>query len=374
MTVRVVYDGPPRSLLGGVARSLAVLLGAVLLVVGVLALGLVALVALVLVTGSGSGDGERSQALATGAVALVVAVVTSPLAVRLFRGRRRLVLFLRRFGFDDAASTVTFAAAKVIGRSWRLVTLDDDRVRALGGSAGPRRVLALVALVTVVALALGGYWLVEGGPDQLIDRTIAGTKAEGGATDLGTEIGRILAGAIIAGLVVIFLLVVAIVTGVSSLFSLVSYGSARRGDRAKSAVIATEADVRQRSRAVDRRSGRIFAPRLVVVRVTDPVWQAAVREFASLADAVLVDVSQASENLLWEIRTLLPAFGDRCILVGRHDLLTAATRDGHTIFNPALAEVLDGRTVLAYGTTRRDVRRFARALEGFLAATTKVRA
>lgn len=374
MAVRVVFDGPSRQVLGAVGRSIAVLLGAVLLVVGMLGVGLLVLVVLALVSDSGSNDGDRTNALVTGGVTLVVGTVSLLLAVRLLRGRRRLVLFLRRFGFDDATSTLTFASAKVIGRSWRLVTLDDDRVRAVGGSPGPRRLLGLIGLATTVALLGGGVWLLQGGPNRLIDRTVAGTDAGGGATDLGTVIGQIIAGVVVAALLVAVLLVLAIVTGVSSLFSVVSYGAARRGERAKSTVIASASDVRTRSAAVDRRSGRIFAPRLVVVRVADPVWQAAVREFAGLSDAVLVDVSQSSENLLWELSTLLPTLGNRCILVGRHDLLTDSTTEGQSGFNPALARILDGHTVLAYGTTERDVRRFARALEGFLAATTTSRA
>ncbi|MEW8102774.1 MAG: hypothetical protein AB2785_13535, partial [Candidatus Thiodiazotropha endolucinida] len=46
----------------------------------------------------------------------------------LIRGRRRLVLFLRRFGYDEATEALSFAAASTMGQRWRLVTLDDTTV------------------------------------------------------------------------------------------------------------------------------------------------------------------------------------------------------------------------------------------------------
>jgi hypothetical protein len=52
--------------------------------------------------------------------------------LRLVRGARTSVLFLRRFGYTDATRAVTFAVLKTIGRTWRLVTLDDKQTEALG--------------------------------------------------------------------------------------------------------------------------------------------------------------------------------------------------------------------------------------------------
>jgi hypothetical protein len=371
MAVSVVYEGPRRPAFSGLGRGVAVLLGCLLLIIALLALALAALVVPVLVFGGGpdSSDDAQDTALTAGA-SLVVALVCLPLAIRLLRGKRRLVLFLRRFGFADATSTVTFAAANVIGRSWRLVTLDDERIQPLGGSRGPRRVLGITMFVLLAALALGAYWYLNDGPGRVFESAADSTDS-GGEGGLGEAIGEAIAAAIVAVLVLIVIFALAAVVGVSSLFSLFSYAAARRGERAKSALIRTESDVATQGRKVDRRSGRIFAPRLTVVRVADPVWQAAVREFAERSDAVIVDVSVASDNLLWELRTLLPILGDRCVLVGRYDLLTTTTPDGKIIFNPALGRELDGRTVLGYGTSRQDVRRFARALERFLAATAR---
>jgi hypothetical protein len=68
------------------------------------------------------------------AVAIGSGLVTLRIGLAFVRGRRRTELFLRRFGHVEATEAVTFAASRV-GRSWRLVTLDDDRIAPVG--AGP---------------------------------------------------------------------------------------------------------------------------------------------------------------------------------------------------------------------------------------------
>lgn len=376
MAVQVVYDGPRVPLMRGFLRVLGVLFGAILLLAAICGLALTLLVGSLLFFPDQWDSSERADAIAVTAIGAAVFVIALPIAVRLLRGRRRLVLFLRRFGFEDATQLVTFAAVEEIGRSWRVVTLDDSRVQAVGGSQGPRRLLALASAVLLAALAGAAWWGFGGGPDRLFDDVADSTTSNSAATtpaeEIGQAIGIALVAGIIAGLILLVIIVLAGVAAVSSLFSLFSYGKARGSELAKTAVMRTETEVAKRAESVARRSRRIFAPRLVVARVADPVWRQAVLTFARHCDAVIVDVSEASDNLRWEIQTLLPALGARCVLVGRADLLTEQQGD-RTVFNPSLGRDLDGRTVLGYGTSRRDVRRFARALEGFLEATPSPR-
>ena len=70
--------------------------------------------------------------LATSAL-IAIAVATRRAGLWLVRGNRELVLFLRRFGYRDATSVASFAATKTIGRSWRLVTLDDAAITPVAG-------------------------------------------------------------------------------------------------------------------------------------------------------------------------------------------------------------------------------------------------
>jgi hypothetical protein len=109
--------------------------------------------------------------------AVTTAVLGLALGVRLVRGRRRLVLFLRRFGHTAATHAATVAAAS-IGSRWRLVTLDDaqivpvgvgpmydalsaaDRGGALGGAVLGRiygiaaRVVGTVLLLSIMGAAI----------------------------------------------------------------------------------------------------------------------------------------------------------------------------------------------------------------------------
>jgi hypothetical protein len=374
MAVRVTFDGPRVPVGRRLGRLVGVLAGALLLLVALVGLAVALFVGVLLFVGDqGWSDDETPGAVAVTLVSLGVAAVTLPLALRLLRGRRRLVLFLRRFGFDDASESVASAAVRAVGRSWRVVTLDDSRIRPVGGAPGPRRSLGVVLLLLGAAIAGVVVWFLTSGPDRLVDwafeETQPDTEPEGFAEAVGAAIGTAIAAALVAGLILMVVLLASVLAGVSSVLSMVSFGKAVGSERTKTAIIRSARDLRTRCDRIDRRSGRIFAPRLVVVRVADEVWQDAVRGFAAHADAVIVDVSEASDNLLWEIRTLLPMFGERCVFIGRHDLLTRPGPGGRTVFNPALGRDLDGRTVLGYDISPRATRRFARGLEGMLEAT-----
>src|SRR5262249_17794655 len=142
----------------------------------------------------------------------------------------------------------------------------------------------------------------------------------------------------------------------------------RRIERAKTDRISSERDVRRRTAAITRASRRVFAPRLVVLRVANPVWQQVVYAFAQSASAVIIDITMAGEGLRWEINTLLPVYGRRCVLVGRLDLVTTRGPDGSPIFNSPLAHDIDGHDVLAYHTDKAGMRRFSRALRATIEA------
>jgi hypothetical protein len=95
--------------------------------------------------------------------------------------------------------------------------------------------------------------------------------------------------------------------------------------------------------------------------------------FAAVSSAPLLDLSDVSENVLWEIEELTRMFGARCLLVGRHDRVArfaAAETPQAGSLDERLLRLLDGHEVLAYTTDRRGMRRFARALRARLLTTT----
>ena len=123
--------------------------------------------------------------------------------------------------------------------------------------------------------------------------------------------------------------------------------------------------------ALAAESRKIFAPRLVVLRVASEVWQQTVMRLASAGSLTIIDVSEPTENLLWEIQALTERFGPRCVFVGQSDRVAGLTGSSETVpprgpINERLLRLLDGREVLAYMTNRRGMRRFARALRARL--------
>jgi hypothetical protein len=68
---------------------------------------------------------------------------------------------------------------------------------------------------------------------------------------------------------------------------------------------------------------------------------------------IVIDISQPTENLLWELQDVLPQFGPTCVLIGHDDeVRRLATNHAHAaarrLLAAHLASILDGWEVLAY--------------------------
>ena len=92
-------------------------------------------------------------------VVTVGTIVCYRVGMRLLRGRRRTVLFLRRFGFGDATNVMT-GVVRHIGGFWRIVTLNDAQIEALGYSDEAERGFKRVDKV-VKTLGTLGAWLLR---------------------------------------------------------------------------------------------------------------------------------------------------------------------------------------------------------------------
>jgi hypothetical protein len=151
-----------------------------------------------------------------------------------------------------------------------------------------------------------------------------------------------------------------------------SADAVREAERSKTAVVQTVAEIRAAVWAIARRSRKVFGPRLVVLRVASPVWRDAVLELAAAASLPLIDVSEPTENVLWEVEELTKQFGSSCVLIGQHEQVTRlaallpGTSDGPESIEHRIVRHLDGREILAYTTDPRGLERFARALRGLL--------
>ena len=391
MGLRLVTDVPRRFRARFLLRGLVVLVAVLLLALALLA-GAVALVLLALYV--------TSPDVFPAAIALSTAgLISMMLGLRLLRGRRRLVLFLRRFRLTEATEAVTVALATAMGRSWRVVTLDDTQTPPIGVPPSIRRSLAVTTGIGAAAVTGALIWFppadmlalfsMAGELSGLLDGMLSVTShdvltpKEGGAgvNDLpaalfATLIGLPILAAAVVVVVVLTMVVFLVVTAFVGFFGLMmasGYVRARRAESRKRATVESLAEIETIARDLPRRSRRIMGPRLTVLTVASPIWRDAVRVLVVAAPVVLIDVSQPSQNLLWEVETLRRDPSARWVLIGDHARLDglAASQHGPGATDPVvqrLAVLLDGESVLAYRAGRRSMRRFARALRASLDA------
>jgi len=354
------------------------------------------------------------QVILVWAVAAPLAIGGLRIGLRLVRRNRTLILFLRRFRYDEAQDAVTFAVLRTIGSSWRVVTLDDAELAPIGVAAAPRllfragqigskHVLAItqflglrtfpflvMAMWGVAALGLVGpalEWFRTGAttPEAWIDAVNPYLSILGSVFDrrapvefLGPTLPGVFAGLAMAAAVSFATLIVtmgalllAFPLG-SVLFFLSSAAtSVQEADESKAMTVSSVAEIQKAAHQIAMRSRKVFGPRLVVLRVKSPVWQRAVSELASLSSLHLVDISEPTDNIVWELQELIARFGDRCVLIGHHEQVAALAAlspetDAAPLVQRRLAALLRGREVLAYTTDAPGLKRFARALRGLL--------
>jgi hypothetical protein len=139
----------------------------------------------------------------------------------------------------------------------------------------------------------------------------------------------------------------------------------RKAEESKRRTIDDPRQVDQLARTLAHESRSIFAPRLVVLTVAASAWRYTVASLAAVSSAILIDISEPTENLLWEISELREQFGSRFLVVGEYDRLlqleSLATSAPESI-SARLVALLDGQQVLAYSADGRGMRRFGRAL------------
>ena len=348
---------------------------------------------------------------------LLIWGLTTPLAVlglqyglRLLRRPRGVLLFLRRFGHDGASRVVTFAVEETLGSRWRVVTLDDAEIVPLGVSRGasrltrlhgllwpalsalgrrvgmqlfPYTVLAMWAVLAIQALLVRDDWrafLEDGRADQYMDAfaalielrlpfyavapTLPGLFA---ALGIVAALAFLVLGATFVALLLAFPFAAVI------FFIAEATGAVRAAENARTAVVRSSEDITSLTVGIEASRRRVFAPRLLVLRVAHDIWQPTVARLAEGATAVLLDVSEPTENVLWELRTLRTRPHVPLVVVAQLDAARSFLPAGSPPAGSQVARVaalLDGRDVLAYTTSGGGLRRFARALHRKLLSLT----
>lgn len=382
MPLHIVMEQAPARHLVWLRRGIETSIGLLLIFLGWAAL--FALAAVIVLAGQEHAGGGTVTAV----VGVLAAIVLAGLILgrRLVGRSRRLVLFLRRFGYTEATQALTFAALKTIGRSWRLVTLDDASVAPVGvsdraqkvsavgesGSNWARRVLGLLTVLSMYALGLGvagmgaaiGYTVLHHRPVlEMVDHALGHHHAHSHGAPAVFAI--CFTGTIVAALVGMFLAAVNLAATFLFQPSHTLSVVVRRAEEAKVTRVVNVDGARRTARAVRRRAKKVFSPRLMVLHVDSDVWRPTVQSVADVASVVLIDVSEPTENLLWEISEVVRAPKTACVLVGQADRLQSLASSDEPLAR-RLAELLGGRAILAYQTDERELQRFARALRATL--------
>jgi hypothetical protein len=389
MPVHIVMEQARTRHFAWVRRVVETSLGLVLLIAAWAAL--FALTAIIVLSGeAGSGSDKAAHVSGTdgAGVGVLAAVVLIGMTVghRLIGRSRRLVLFLRRFGYTDATEALTFAASRAIGRSWRLVTLDDAAVAPVGvskttaklsavgefGSGWALRILMGFAIVSMWALGLGvvgmgaaiGYTALHHRPVlTMVDHALGHHTghAHGPAAVFATCFTVTIVGAA-AGMFFAFANLLA--TLLFQPWHIVGVLLNRAREAEVTNVASIEA-ARTAARSIRRQARKVFSARLMVLHVDNDVWQPTVTTVADIASIVLIDVSEPTENLLWEIAQVERDPETACVLVGNAERVRRLQTSTQPL-DRQLVAVLDGRTILAYESTEPGLRRFGSALRATL--------
>ncbi len=427
MPARVVLDHPMSHHTHAVVRGLSSVVGATALLVGLL-VSLIAIPTTLLVVGfivANFADQAETEAwpppgfpvlevVLAWAVSSVLSLGGLRLGLHLIRGRRTTVLFLRRFGYSKASQAVTYAAATTIGSSWRLVTLDDEDIAPLGVNEPPRRAFGIVAVVsrtaakvmqflsfrvfptavTLVWVPVGleflraGDWravLTDGTidpyveiygmlmelrpPIEYFEASLPGMFAIVGTVAALSFLG--LLGTFIA--LLLALPFAGIIGFVSS-----AVGAVDAAERSKTLAVRNHADLHQVVATITERSRRVLAPRLVVLRVAHDIWQETVTRLATVTAVSIIDVSEVTENLAWELSELERLFGDHYVIIGEYGQVLRWEQPPLEV--PAanslefrLREWFEGREIVAYTADAAGRRRFARTLRSVLLSLDSAR-
>ena len=344
------------------------------------------------------------------AASVVVAIAGLRYGRRLIRGRRSSVLFLRRFGYRGSMQVVTYAVANTIGTTWLLVTLDDAEIAPVGVDTTSRllfgageRIVTVAAAVGRALMAgfqwcIGGMWLVAGAQILIVwpnwKRTLTDGTLDTYARIYSSLMERrvpvayfdvslpgafaILGTGAAIGFAALLAMFIALLAAMP-LFGFVIMASTsaealHKAETEKTEHIAAAHQIPAVVNAVTRRARQAFASRLVVLRVAGSIWHQTVTALASVTAASIVDISEPTENILWEIEELERVCRGRVVLIGDHARIASwidanGEPNGLATVTPIhlpLASLLRDREVLAYTTDGRGMRRFARALYGML--------
>lgn len=277
--------------------------------------------------------------------------------------RKKLVLFLRRFGNEDINRMIRQAVRRHLGSTYRLITLDDLSFRPASSPPGPKALALGTVILTILLAGLsrqGIMWTIS---RVQVAQAVETDVWKPGAID-GMEgwYFEMFLGAAVAGVNVIYFCVIA--TGIAGGISLWLLGRRNHLKVASQRALVKVERYAKRLTAVWR-SPRLFAPQAIVVKVADDLWKSAVESLLRRSHVALVDISVPSESILWELQSIRAVPSAGVVLLAQRDHLAAwiaKAEVADTIENKTLAAARS-LPMLSYSTAERlDVKALVAAM------------
>jgi elongation factor Tu len=262
------------------------------------------------------------------------------------RGRTSIVVYLRRFGRSSSNMAVAQALESGLGRGHRIVTLDDSRFVPLEVPKWERRVSRygppLLATTMILAFVL----------------TVRALRQQGDVLFLWLSMGSVP------------LVAISLWSVCTAFFLLLIHR--RRIRQLARGRLTSEHDLTARAASLVRLSSwsrvmGIAAPQATVLGVDDVMWQTTVAMLVRDCSAVLIDLSEPTANLAWELDTVLRQAGNRVVFIGDRTAVVAwrntVGSQSETAASRRISVLLGEQTILAYDTSdRRGRRRLRRSL------------
>jgi hypothetical protein len=240
--------------------------------------------------------GVIAQALPAQVVSLIIAVpfALALVGTALVSGRKRTILLLRKFGDRTLSERIRASLEALLHWHYRLVALDDSTLPPIGvaGSRFRRTVLLLVAAIVSVLIAIGALslWIRN-----------AGESAD--PIDVWTAVAA--------------LVMLVPMGGVALLVVPSVYFARGRVRRASHVNVADDGSLATATRKVRRQrrwlnSLSLTAPQALILNTSDALWKATLLALLPVVDVVVVDLSEPTENIEWEIAQVFERCPDKC--------------------------------------------------------------
>lgn len=215
-----------------------------------------------------------------------------------------VVLFLRRFGKTELNQTLVRAVRRQRrGMPVRVVTLDDSDFTPMSGARNQMLVGAIGTAAAIVPVAVATYFVYTNFSSLF---GVAEARLYGQAMMIA-----------LAGLLLLVLL--CSLPSVGFLGFAFARSWVNRRIRIMSNIDITRLTSLLARGTAWQRSRLLSAPKAMIATTSHALWRDAVMELMQAAETVILDISDLSENVEWELGQLCEKFPEKAVILVRHN-------------------------------------------------------